>query len=148
MILFTLLDLILIIVVVFSFFGEIWLISKSTWFEKRYLAKDISILTDAIYASPNDLEILYPENTFTFTVLFEKNKVTILDRKDKETLSQTGILNYFTEDENIKFIYKELNPGKATNLLKIMDTQNKKNLVPIVFTKKSDEIEPKLLVLR
>ncbi|MBN2421880.1 hypothetical protein JXB41_01520 [Candidatus Woesearchaeota archaeon] len=144
--LWTLIDLFVLLVIVIAFFFEIYTISKNTWFEKRFLAKDIAMMVDTVYASPADVVVVYPQNTLWFSFKFEKNKITVFDRLQEKKVSFSGITQYFTEDNKLEFVYKDLNPIVELNKngeITIRDEELNKNMfVPMVFKKSENKIEP------
>ncbi|MBU0756454.1 MAG: hypothetical protein KKF44_00175 [Nanoarchaeota archaeon] len=95
-------------------------------FEKEYLAKDIALLVDTIYASPNDMIVAYPQNKLSFSFRFEEGRVCVFDEFGEKCA-------YFSEDAETEFIYGELTPN-----VKIDD----KLYTPLVFEKKENRIEP------
>ncbi len=107
-------------------------IKDNMGFEQRYLVKDIALLVNNIYASPNDLFLVYTENEFPFSVRFTEGKV--------EVLGMLGELNpkefYFIEDENIEFVYREINP------IEIDKGEEQVSIIPLGFKKKESQIEP------
>ncbi len=127
---FTLIDLFILAVMVFAFFYQIYLISASTWFEKRYLAKDIALSVDTLYASPYDITIAYPHETFSFSYRFSKNSVTVFDRLWDDTLEATGITSSFSEEKDVSFFYRDLVAPAGLSR------------VPLVFEKKEKTISP------
>ena len=70
-----------------------------TTFEKRYLANDIALLVDALYASPHPVVYAYPQQTFWFTYGFQKNGIIV----SENTLLASKAGAAFTPDANAPF---------------------------------------------
>ena len=96
----TVIEFILILIVVAMMATIISRETSSTKFEKRFLAQDIAMFIDTLYASPNDLVVRYPQD-FDYNIVFDMGKVTVYE----ESVSD-GEYFSFTEDPNIEFQYK------------------------------------------
>ncbi|MBI2576924.1 hypothetical protein HYV84_06930 [Candidatus Woesearchaeota archaeon] len=79
-----------------------------TTFEKRYLANDIALLVDALYASPHPIVYSYPQQTFWFTYGFQKKGIIV----SENTLLASKAGATFTPDANAPFPEKDLVPEK------------------------------------
>lgn len=71
---------------VFAFFavlgvllGFVNSLASMTIFEKNFLARDMAMSVNTVYAAPYVLVYNYPENTSEFLVDFKNNKVEIFD---------------------------------------------------------------------
>lgn len=109
-------------------------IIKNTKFERKYMAKDIALAVNNLYASPNDLVFFYVETEFPFAVRFEKNKVMVIDPTTGEVTAEEHL---FIEDTNIGFEYGLISPITT----KRFGTQIK-YVLPLGFKKTSTSIIP------
>ncbi|MBN1501914.1 hypothetical protein JW930_00080 [Candidatus Woesearchaeota archaeon] len=150
MTLWTLVDLFMLAVIVLAFLFQIWLISQSTLFERRFLARDMALLIDTVYASPNNLDIRYPQNTLWFSLLFENSKVSVTDKR-KEDLPLSASY-YFTEDTSINFVYKQLDPIAMVQdefpsvIIQGGEGQIQDLFVPLVISRRNSYIEPQIKI--
>ena len=102
-----LIDLVVSIAVFFMLLAYVDQIGESLTFERDFLAKDIALLIDSIYASPSSLTLKYPQNTFWFDYKFEDNGVTVSEKGlGKKSQSE------FIRDNNLEFTEKTISPEK------------------------------------
>jgi len=103
-----LIDIIILLMVlsfIFSYIGEV---GEQTSFQKRFLANDLALMVDTLYASPGNIYINYPQNTLWFGVSFTTNQVEVFEKeKDSPNLKETA---YFLEDKNVDFVYESFIP--------------------------------------
>ena len=102
-----LIDLVISIVVFIMLLSYVDRVGESLTFERDYLAKDISLLIESIYASPSSLVLKYPQNTFWFDYKFEDNKVTVSEKG----LGKKSPYE-FISDKNMDFEEKTISPKK------------------------------------
>ena len=50
---------------------------KGQTLEKKYIARDIALVLDAVYAVPGDLEYIYSEQSYPYVVEFKDGKVCV-----------------------------------------------------------------------
>jgi len=93
---FDIFELFLVVVIVLALANFIADVADQTLFEKNYLARDVSILIDAIYAAPGDVAYLYDEKTTAYQFNIAKSKVTV--NKDKEQATPNAIYYLFGEE--------------------------------------------------
>ena len=91
-------------------------VENSTIFEKNFLARDIALTIDSVYASPQDLVYVYAENTSEFHITIKKNKVRVKaplqegEEVEKifwfadENKSRLDVDEPFTHVNNLEFI--------------------------------------------
>lgn len=103
---FTVFEIILVAVIVFALLSFVNDVAKQTIFEKNYLARDLALLINTIYASPGEITYSYKENTNDFTFNFHDNKVEVY--KDEE--SEQKIFYLFAQNKKIPFGGKTLRP--------------------------------------
>jgi N-acetyl-anhydromuramyl-L-alanine amidase AmpD len=100
-------------------------------FEKKYLAQDISMFIDAIYSSPNELIVRYPEDTIGYAFKFDETKTKVF--KESEINSETFM---FSSQRDIGLVKKVLYPNidivddKETKSIPLMFVLTKKSLTP------------------
>lgn len=122
-VLFFLIDLIILVIVFFLMLWYVDQVVESTTFEKNFLARDSALLIDALYASPGNIAIDYPQNTFWFSFNFDKNKVEVYEAGSSSIRKPDS---YFIEDKNIKFEHKEIKPER--------EVENKESIIEKYFT--------------
>jgi|TARA_B100001971_G_C18242142_1_gene571624 hypothetical protein len=113
--LFWLMDILIFAVVFFLMMIYVDKTVESTTFEKHFLARDSALLIDTLYISPGNTIINYPQNTLWFSFNFNKNKVEVYE--DETTRKPSS---YFTEDKNMIFNYKDIQPEKKADLEKTL----------------------------
>ena len=69
-------------IVVFAFFAYVLItfvkdVEENTILAKNFLARDIAILTNTIYSSPQDIVYIYAENTSKYTVSVGNNLIKV-----------------------------------------------------------------------
>ena len=57
-------------------------VAEKTTFEMNFLARDLSLLIDSVYASPGNLMIDYPNSTFWFSFAFNDRTVKVFEGKE------------------------------------------------------------------
>ena len=94
---------------------------KGETLEKNYIARDIALVLDAVYAVPGDLEYAYSERGYKYIVEFSEGRVFV---KKNATDKNVGVYGFF--DGGLK----------ASDRLKGVFVPN--NLAPmlIIFVKK------------
>ncbi|MFC1704942.1 hypothetical protein ACFLZ6_01285 [Nanoarchaeota archaeon] len=116
--LFWMIDLILIALVLYYSTKYIDTIAEKTTFEKNFLARDLGLLTDAVYVSPGNLVIDYPNSTLWFGFSFGENRVSVFESSDAMEHGK-GKYSYM-EEKGLEF-EKTISPEK--------DVEDKKSLV-------------------
>ncbi len=125
-VLFFTIDLVITVLVFFLLAKGIDNFTESLTFEKGFLARDIAMLTDAIYASPGNVVVDYPQNTFWFSFKFDTNQIQVFE-KESDMIKQGY---YFMEDLNLDFDHKLIKPQKE---IEIKKSFIEKYLSPISF---------------
>lgn len=136
-----LMGLIIIMVVTFLLISVITKFIDNSRFEAEFISRDLSLLIDTIYASPNDITIRYPQKTESFSYEFSSDgKISII--KDELIF----ISKYFSPSKDILFVNKTLHPVldvKKEDGTTIFSFESKdKGFVPLKFSKKNNIIEP------
>lgn len=100
---------------------------KGETLEKNYIARDIALVVDAIYAAPGDLEYAYSERSYKYVVEFSDGRVFV--KKNAEDMN-IGVYGFF--DGGLK----------GSDKLKAVFVPNKNNPAPmlIIFTKKDGTV--------
>ena len=125
-VLFFTIDLVITVLVFFLLANGIDNFTESLAFEKGFLARDIAILTDTIYASPGNVVVDYPQNTFWFSFKFDANQIQVFE-KESDFIKHSY---YFMEDLNLDFGHKIIKPKKEIETKKSFI---EKYLSPISF---------------
>ena len=74
--------------IMYSFVNDV---NNSTIFEKNYIARDIAMVTNTLYASPGYVSYDYPENISRYQINIKSNKVRIKDTgKEGEDIEKRG----------------------------------------------------------
>ncbi|MBN2368475.1 phosphodiester glycosidase family protein [Candidatus Woesearchaeota archaeon] len=100
-----LINFILLAVILVIMIAVITDLNASTSLERKHLAKDIALLVNSIYGSPNGLLYYYPENRFDFSIGFEEAKVKVFGKSDNDLVAKTY---FFVEDSNVQMEYKTI----------------------------------------
>jgi len=98
--LFWLIDLILIILVLYFSTNFIDEVAEKTTFEMNFLARDLSLLVDSIYASPGNFMIDYPDTTFWFSFAFKDLSVKVFE--GEEVIKKIRTQYPFMENQGLK----------------------------------------------
>jgi hypothetical protein len=132
----TLIEVILILIIVALMAMVIAREMANDRFEKRYLAQDMAMFIDALYASPTNLVVRYPQKTQDYSIKFEDSRVIVY--RESEGIGM-GESFFFTEDAKTKFEYKTIKPYIGDSQIIVGgDVEN----LPIIFTKSRTQIRP------
>lgn len=127
---FNIFEIVLAFIVILALFNFVNGIVKQTIFEKNYLARDLAILTNTVYAAPGEVIYNYNENAkeFEFSFDFKPNNIEIKENYGEEQKELAAPIVYpFAEDKTVPLSYK------------IID--NDKGSVKIQFIKSKDGID-------
>src|SRR3989338_6630309 len=89
---FNIFELALAAIVVISLFLFISDVVEQTIFEKNYIARDLSVLANTIYAAPGGVFYIYDEDVSKFIVDFAPGKVTVLREADQSSVNNVFYL--------------------------------------------------------
>ena len=129
-----LINFFLLAVILISMLLVISDLNSSTALERKYIAKDIALLVNNLYASPNNVLYYYPENEFPFGVKFEDSQVKVLGSIESDLVSKNY---FFVEDSHIVFRDKEFGPFPIGEY-----SGDETIFIPLGFRKFPDLIEP------
>jgi len=123
---FNIFELVLVVIVAFALFNFVKSIEKDTLFQKTYLARDVALVVNTLYAAPGDVSYTYVENGHdnTYNIDFAENTVSVSSAEDKD--GSVVPFYHFDEDKNLKFIYNFV--------------ENNKGIVSADFSKSQDRI--------
>jgi hypothetical protein len=113
-------------------------ILNNNMFERKYLAKDVALVMNNMYASPNTVLFVYTENQFDFDVRFQKNKVMAMKPKEGEV---TGITYPFIEEDAMAVNYKKI----KSSVVQIGD-EKQNFLLALGFKKTPSRINPMAII--
>jgi len=135
----TVIEAIMLAVFVYILFTFVSDIRGNTIFEKNYFARDLAMMVNTVYASPQDLVYVYPDNTSRFYITIKDNKVRIhesaleAEEIDKiywyadENQTRLDIEESFDNIDNLEFIKTMVNGITTINaigtVLEIQPTQ-------------------------
>ncbi|MBI5390644.1 hypothetical protein HZB02_04090 [Candidatus Woesearchaeota archaeon] len=83
--LFLMFEVLLAIIIFLSLMNFVVSLKDNTLFEKNYLARDLALLTDTVYAAPEQLSYTYTENVDRFGMNIKDGKVSIFDEPEWKT---------------------------------------------------------------
>jgi len=111
---FNVFELVLAFIVILALFQFITDVVEQTIFEKNFLARDLSVLVNTLYAAPGNVVYNYDEDMDNFILNFEKNKISVFEKGENEDDVTTFYL--FAENNEIPFIVNklEVNSKKIT----------------------------------
>lgn len=94
------------------------MITSSDYFERNYIATDLSLINEAILSSNNDIVFFYDKELQDYNLIFNENKLQI--KKDQAKLD-----SFFLGNPSIKISETELNPiiEKTTKNEKVIPIQ-------------------------
>jgi hypothetical protein len=98
---FNVFELILAAIVIIALLQFVNDVAEQTIFAKNYFARDISILVNALYAAPGDVDYIYNEDTSKFIFDFNSNRLTVYEEKDPE--DNRNIFYFYAENKNYPF---------------------------------------------
>jgi hypothetical protein len=101
-------DLVLTVIVFLSTTYMVDNAVESTKFEKNFLARDVSLLLETLYAAPGVVSINYAQEKFWFSFNFDKNKVEVYDAN--ELMPYKGTYT-FMRDNNLELKNKLVEPA-------------------------------------
>lgn len=126
---FFMIALIIAAVVAGSFIQKIVSDINGETFEKNYIARDIALTIDVVYAAPGDVEFTYSLKSFKLDVDIRESKVDVKKNVCKKN-ELPGVYNFFGDREDaLKGIIVKKDSGPAPML--------------IVFSKKGGEVTMK-----
>ena len=90
-----LIDIIFLAVIILSASVFIDKLGSETSFQKKFLANDMALLIDTLYAVPGNVYVDYPQNTMWFNVGIKNGVVEVYDKEDKDLQGESA---YFVEE--------------------------------------------------
>jgi hypothetical protein len=124
----TVVEFILLLIVVGLIAIYIVRLSSNDVFEKKFLAKDVALYVEGLYASPNKIIAKYPQDTHGYSYEFRDSSVFVyVSGPIKESYPFTG-------QEGITFEYKTIVTPNA-------ETEDGKS-IPLIFEKNRLKIKP------
>lgn len=117
-------NLILLAIILAALLGYVRDVVTDKSFEKNFLARDISLTLDALYAAPNDAYVDYTTKEGVFTFDFKQNKVIVSSAKEQEDGKEQKPLEkelaidiskgeyHFAEDEDIYLEHIDVTSNK------------------------------------
>jgi hypothetical protein len=102
-------------------------LTSSEYFEKNYLAVDLSLTAETMLASPNDVAFNYEKETKSFTVNLKENMIQVYNKIEGLIGGSMGE-SYFIENPKIKIDYSEIEPSYD------VDNNQQKSVIPLKLT--------------
>lgn len=127
---YTIFEIVLVGIVVVALFAYIDSIRKDTMFEKTYLAKDLALMMDTIYAAPGNLRLSYSHqklNISEFNFNFINQKAAVVESNIEGALELKypfAADSYFLDEIDQIKVQKEIPIQKTGESIKI------KNVLP------------------
>ncbi|MBI4452422.1 hypothetical protein HY637_03260 [Candidatus Woesearchaeota archaeon] len=111
---FTIFEVILVAIITVALYNFITDVSEKTIFEKNYLARDMALLINTLYAAPGEVSYAYNEDTTKFKLIykFSPNKIEVYEKE--EALQQNHPFYLFAENKNMEFGYGEIEYREKT----------------------------------
>lgn len=141
----TIMELILAAIVAVALFVYVANVSSNALFEQNFMARDLGLLIDAIYAAPGNISCIYDttiaENKIVFVKFFPETKFSFLFKDSvvnvftTESNLEKPAEYYFGTDSQIKFdptdrLKYNLILGKSKDELKISSAEQVTKDVP------------------
>tara|TARA_Y100000310_G_C20701313_1_gene830199 strand:+ start:6068 stop:6520 length:453 start_codon:yes stop_codon:yes gene_type:complete len=117
---FNVFELVLAFIVVLALLDFVGDVADQTIFKKNYLARDISLLVNALYAAPVKVEYNYVEDISRFVLDFSEGRISIYEN-DEESEIKTFYLFGENKDAPFPTPYPVLgvDEGARINFLKL-----------------------------
>ena len=125
---FVIIGLILAGVVSLSFVAKTVQTIKGTTLEKNFIARDIALALDAVYAAPGDVEYTYSMKNYKFVVEIRNSKVFVKE-SPSEADSIAGIYDYFDGQKDEDKLSVRIIPNKDSPLPALLVLNNKNDKV-------------------
>ena len=116
---FNVFELVLASIVLLAILYFIHDIANQTIFEKNYLARDLSVLLNTIYAAPGDVAYDYNENIAGLTFDFIGNKVQVHSKEG----DSSNVFYPFAKNDLLTFQDKTLSYDKDSVKIKFLKSQ-------------------------
>ena len=97
---FNVFELILAFIVVLALLNFVSDVAEQTIFKKNYLARDISLLVNTLYAAPGKVEYTYDEDLSELVFEFSESRISLYKEGGEEGVK---IFYLFGEDKNVPF---------------------------------------------
>lgn len=97
---FNVFELILAAIVILSLLNFVSDVAEQTIFKKNYLARDISLLVNTLYAAPVQVEYTYDEDLSDLVFEFSESRLSLYQEGGGEGVK---IFYLFGEDKNVPF---------------------------------------------
>lgn len=81
-------------IVILAFLGKTVKDLKGETYEKNYMARDIGLALDAVYAAPGDVEYTYSMKNYKYVVEI-KNSMVLVKKEPGEEDKIAGVYDYF-----------------------------------------------------
>jgi len=105
--------LVLAAIVALALFNFAKEVVEQTIFEKNYLARDIAILVNTLYAAPGDILYTYGEDIDGFILDFNGNRISVYEKR--EETKEAKIFYLFAKKAGITFSDIRLNENGMTD---------------------------------
>ena len=118
---FNVFELILAFIVILALLNFVSDVAEQTIFKKHYLARDISLLVNTLYAAPISADYTYDEDMKELILEFSENRISIYGEGEEEGVRPFYL---FGEDKRAPFPvpYPVLTYGKETTRMKFVKT--------------------------
>jgi len=104
---FNVFELVLAFIVILALFQFLTDVIEQTIFEKNFLARDLSVLVNTLYAAPGKVVYNYNEDLDSFILNFEESKIKVFEIDEAEEDVTTFYL--FAENDEVPFKENKLN---------------------------------------
>ena len=110
-------QLLLIALVGFALFSFVDTVGQGTLYHKKYIARDLALITDTIYASPGDIHYIYPVDISEFIINFKQDGVEVYEELELyEKMYPSRIIYPVLINKNIDLENKVVSPDLDMSL--------------------------------
>ena len=141
----TVIGLVMLLLVIGLLLAAAYKESSSYKFDKRYLSQDVSLFIDALYTSPNEVVVRYPQRTYGYGIQFQPGRTKVYEPNEGVILAEEYP---FTESAQLEFIYSHFEPNIGLFDDEIIIGDIPEQTVPLVFFRTSKQIVPSTAILR
>lgn len=121
---FNVFELILAFIVILALLNFVSDVAEQTLYKKNFLARDISLLINALYTAPTKVDYTYEEDMQELIFEFSKNRINIYKEGEEDDVN---VFYIFGEDTIASFSdpYPVLTYGKETTRMKFVKVSGK-----------------------
>jgi hypothetical protein len=103
---------------------------NGTTLEKNYIARDIALALDAVYAAPGDIEYTYSMKNYKFVVEIKGSRVFVKKLDEEDSIA--GVYDYFGDPDsklNVRILPPPPSPDEKDTPPMLVKLKNKNDVV-------------------